>query len=622
MSKDGILKRIIGNYDECFDRQMFLKCNFVGRFFPIALLLCWLASSWYTVAYGQISVGGENDSSNLPPIGTVRYGNIEVAWVRSPADNRKLFQVAAPTIADRDKTIGDRQPVEVRARTIQALLRLAVTRVRGDVRAKLLEPQSSKIDNSAPKVLVSTLNQRPVAQIKIDASFRPLTIATVTQTDVDFYSQTPEQIVRGWQEILVAEIERVKYLASPQVIRNRLWQAIAILIAAVVLSSLIGLMNWWLGRKYEQLKRRYEAGITVCKLDTAKMQTESVDVRKLDPLDASAATFTRVTNLFKRQKNLQNLLYVYKSLRWFLVWMAIIGWYLTVYIISTRLPVLMRWSGAILSQPLKLLAIWFLIGLSIQIAKNFIHRSTDAWKANSYLTFGESQRKSLRLTTIATALEGFTSVAFILLGTLVTLTLFNISTSSILAGGAVIGLAISFGTQNLVQDVVNGCLILLEDRFAVGDVIIVNGLDGFVEGFNLRITQLRNPEGELITIPNSAIAEVRNLTRLWSRVDFTIEVAYDNDPDKVLEVLEEVAQQMYRSPDWQDKFPAPPEILGIESLSHEGMLVRVWIKTAPLQQWIVGREYRLRVRRAFKQHNIVIGRPQWITYSAKLNRDS
>ncbi len=153
----------------------------------------------------------------------------------------------------------------------------------------------------------------------------------------------------------------------------------------------------------------------------------------------------------------------------------------------------------------------------------------------------------------------------------------------------------------------------------MGDVIIINGMDGFVEDFNLRLTQLRNPEGQLITIPNSAIAEVRNLTRLWSRVDFTIEVAYENDPDKVLAVLESVAQSMYHSPEWQDKLPEPPEILGIENLSHTGMLVRVWIKTAPLQQWLVGREYHLRVRRTFAQHNIVIGRPQWISYSATLN---
>ena len=302
-----------------------------------------------------------------------------------------------------------------------------------------------------------------------------------------------------------------------------------------------------------------------------------------------------------------------------MLWLVILSWYFGLYAITTRLPILMRWSENILSQPLQLLGIWFLVSLLIQISRTVIHHSINAWKANPYINLGESQRKSLRLTTIATALKGFTAFVFILLGIALTLTLFNISTGSILAGGAVIGLAISFGTQNLIKDVVNGCLILLEDLFAVGDVIAINEMNGLVEGFNLRITQLRDSEGQLITIPNSSIAEVRNLTRLWSRVDFTIEVAYENDPDLVLQVLEEVAKEMYHSRDWQEKLPSSPKVLGIERLSHTGMLVRVWLVTAPLQQWVVGREYRLRVRRAFEKYNIAIGRPQWINYGLPLN---
>ncbi|MEL6928437.1 MAG: mechanosensitive ion channel family protein, partial [Cyanobacteria bacterium J06600_6] len=364
-----------------------------------------------------------------------------------------------------------------------------------------------------------------------------------------------------------------------------------------------------------------EAGIEASKLATTEIQSDRsppLDTKHPAPI-TDRLNISSSDDIFVQQKTLQRRLGIYKSLRWLLVWSIIIGWYLSIYYITTRLPLLMQWSEAILSKPLKLLAIWFLLGLLLQIAKTLIDRSTDAWKANPYLTFGETQRKSLRLTTIAEALKGLFAVGFVVLGIILTLTLFNISTSSILAGGAVIGLAISFGTQNLIKDVLNGCLILLEDRFAVGDIVSIKGMSGLVEGLNLRITQLRDPEGQLITIPNSEILEVKNLTRLCSRVDFSVEVAYENDPDLVLKVLESVAQEMYRNPDWQDKLIDPPEILGIDRLSHTGMLVRVWLKTAPLQQWLVGREYRLRVRRAFEQHGIVIGRPKWVSYRATLN---
>ncbi len=128
-----------------------------------------------------------------------------------------------------------------------------------------------------------------------------------------------------------------------------------------------------------------------------------------------------------------------------------------------------------------------------------------------------------------------------------------------------------------------------------------------MENLNLRVTQLRNGEGQLITIPNSNITDVSNLTRLWSRVDFSIVVAYENDPKQVLGVLRQVSKQLYSEPEWRDRLLETPEVLGIDDLSHTGMLVRVWLKTAPMQQWSVGREFRLRVRQAFEANHIQIG---------------
>jgi moderate conductance mechanosensitive channel len=134
-----------------------------------------------------------------------------------------------------------------------------------------------------------------------------------------------------------------------------------------------------------------------------------------------------------------------------------------------------------------------------------------------------------------------------------------VPTSSILASGAMIDLAISFGSQSLVKDLVNGFLILIEDQFAVWHVIQIDQKTGLVENLNFRVTQLRNSEGELITIPSSAITNVSNLTRLWSRVDFSIVVAYENDPKQVLDLLQQVCQQMYSEPEWRDHLPEPPD---------------------------------------------------------------
>ena len=596
------------------------KLKSLIRLGAIALLVCCSIVAWQAKVWGQFSLIGDNSSSNLPPLEVVRYGSIEVTWVKSPLDNHKLFQIAAPTAIDRSNLQGGRLPVELRAENIEALIWLTIGRIRGDVITKIFRPELARqTPLESVTVITSTLNGRPVIQVKYSENYRPLTIATVTQTDVNFYSQNPEHIVRDWQKSLQQKLDRIEYLYSPPVIRRRLGQAIAILLGVISTSIILASIHWWLGRRLIKLQLQYEAGIEACKSATAKMQTEMQgDSSLVEKTAEEASREIDDPDLFAHQADLEQRLSTQKSLRWLSIWLIILIWYAGVYAITTRLPILMRWSEAVASQPLQLLAVWFAVSLLLEIGKTLIQRSIDVWQDNPYITFGESQRKSLRLTTIATASKGFMTFILVMLGIAIPLSLFNISAGSILAGGAVIGLAISFGTQSLVKDVVNGCLILLEDRFAVGDVIIVNGMDGFVEEFNLRLTQLRNPEGQLITIPNSAIAEVRNLTRLWSRVDFTVEVAYENDPDKVLKVLEETALSMYHSSEWQDKIVNPPEILGIDKLSHAGMLIRVWIETAPLQQWLVGREYRLWVRRAFAQHNITIGRPQWIGYHASL----
>jgi moderate conductance mechanosensitive channel len=151
---------------------------------------------------------------------------------------------------------------------------------------------------------------------------------------------------------------------------------------------------------------------------------------------------------------------------------------------------------------------------------------------------------------------------------------------------------------------------LLEDQYAVGDVIQVGKASGLVENLNLRITQLRNAQGRLITIPNSSIAVVENLSKDWSRVDLAIVVAYDANLDRTIELIKQVGQEMDRSPDWQAKIIEPPQVLGVEDLSNSGVTIRVWIKTQPLQQWNFAREFRRRLKLAMDDCGISIGIPQ------------
>ncbi len=171
-----------------------------------------------------------------------------------------------------------------------------------------------------------------------------------------------------------------------------------------------------------------------------------------------------------------------------------------------------------------------------------------------------------------------------------------------------------------MKDLVNGFLILLEDQYAIGDFITTSTAAGIVENLNLRVTQVRGPDGRLITLPNSLIEQVDNLSRTWSRVDLTIDVAYDTDIDHALRVVRHVAHTLAADPLWQQDILNPTEMVGVEAVTHAGISIRIWIRTRPLQQFPVAREYRRRLRLAFEQEGITIGVPQQVFMERDLNQ--
>uniref|UniRef100_A0ACD5GRU8 Mechanosensitive ion channel family protein n=1 Tax=Desertifilum tharense IPPAS B-1220 TaxID=1781255 RepID=A0ACD5GRU8_9CYAN len=164
---------------------------------------------------------------------------------------------------------------------------------------------------------------------------------------------------------------------------------------------------------------------------------------------------------------------------------------------------------------------------------------------------------ALRFSTFSQVFKGITAVTLGGVGILSILSVVGVNIGPLLAGVGILGLGISFAAQSLIKDTINGFFILLEDQYAVGDVIAVGTVSGLVENMNLRITQLRNAEGRLITVPNSEIAIVENLSKDWSRVDVAIDVSYGSDVDRALSIIDEVAQKMSKEPVWREKIIDP-----------------------------------------------------------------
>lgn len=186
---------------------------------------------------------------------------------------------------------------------------------------------------------------------------------------------------------------------------------------------------------------------------------------------------------------------------------------------------------------------------------------------------------------------------------------FNINIEPLLASAGIAGLAIGFGAQTLVKDVINGFFILVEDQFEVGDTIRAAGVAGTVEEITMRRTTLRDADGTLHILPNSAIQIVSNTTRDWSQATLHVSVDYTENSERVVGLLQEVAKDFYSDPAFKDDVVAEPQVHGIERVRGTEVDYLVTVKVRPGKQYGVSRDLRRRIKACFEQNKIKAGSP-------------
>ena len=278
------------------------------------------------------------------------------------------------------------------------------------------------------------------------------------------------------------------------------------------------------------------------------------------------------------------------------------------------------WIVTLIRIPLRIGLAVVATYILIRLSNILVARVNSTLSENYVMSRDVRRRMQVRINTITRLVGGIVAVFWIILGVLTALTLIGFNVTPLLAGAGILGLAFSFASQNIIKDALNGFFIIFEDQYAVGDVIDVGNVGGMVENLNLRITQLRDGQGRLITIPNSEIKVVANLSSQWSRAEIDIPVAYQAEIDLALELIAKVAREMEQESDWHEQIIEPPEVLGVDNFSDRGSVVRIWIKTEPLKQWAVAREFRRRLQKTFEQYNIplpVPGQKLWLQQDGK-----
>jgi small-conductance mechanosensitive channel len=190
----------------------------------------------------------------------------------------------------------------------------------------------------------------------------------------------------------------------------------------------------------------------------------------------------------------------------------------------------------------------------------------------------------------------------------------GLDVTPILAGAGIVGLAVGFGAQNLVRDVITGFFLVLENQVRVGDVAVVNGTGGLVEAITFRTVVLRDLAGVVHVFPNGAITTLANMTKGWSGYVIDVGVAYKEDTDRVVEVMTEVAEDLRKDSRFGPSILEPIEIFGVDDFKESGVTIKARLKTVPIQQWNVGREYRRRLKKAFDARGIEIPFPHRSLY--------
>ncbi|MUL35871.1 mechanosensitive ion channel family protein [Gloeocapsopsis dulcis] len=465
-------------------------------------------------------------------------------------DGRRLFQIAAP----------------------RATLQQRVDEI--EQRLQTISQDYFQSDSDELQVVAKPAEENKLPVIYVNE--QPL--LTVTDLDAQVQQEDdPFSLAKRLAQSLEQNLRRAKQERQPETLQRQGAIAAGIFLGVVVTS-------WGIRRWYWRLKQQ--------------------PVTFATPQATNPVT-TQLTR--QRHRNIeevqQRLFQLTQSFVWGGGTLVILGLFPFTRIVQT-------WIFTALTIPFTLVIVGLGTYVVIRLSYILIDQFTAAFASNALLTSEDALRLQMRVSTISGVTKSIATLSGVIIGALIALTALGVNIAPILAGAGLIGVAVSLASQNLIKDAINGFLIIVEDQYALGDVIAVGEVGGLVENLNLRITQLRDAEGRLITIPNSEIKIVANLSSRWSRADLNIPVAYHADIDQVLKLINQVGVEMTQDIRWMEHILETPQVLGVENFGDRGLVVRVWIKTQPLKQWDIAREYRRRLKIVFDKEGIPIPFPQ------------
>lgn len=259
-------------------------------------------------------------------------------------------------------------------------------------------------------------------------------------------------------------------------------------------------------------------------------------------------------------------------------------------------------------------AVVLVVAVVSTFALEFLIKKITEWLTRKDLNAIRESRSTLQIKTLSNLIRWIGNIAIIVLASYIILDAFGVNVMPILAGFSVMGVAVGFASQYLIRDIITGIVLLIEGQYAVNDVVKIGNEAGLVEEINLRVTKLRDLSGRLIFVPNGEVKTVINFTKDFSYALIDIGVAYKENIDKVIEELKKIGSEMRKDSSCMHFITADLEMLGVEEFADSQVTLRLRIKTLPIKQWEVAREFRRRVKNRFDELGIEIPFPHRTVY--------
>lgn len=258
----------------------------------------------------------------------------------------------------------------------------------------------------------------------------------------------------------------------------------------------------------------------------------------------------------------------------------------------------------LLQSSIRVAVVLVLSFAAMELSGLFIHRLLDGLARNAV-----HERRAAQLNTLLPVLKGVAHTAIVITAAMMLLSETGVKIGPLLAGAGVVGIAVGFGAQTLVKDFLTGVFLIVEDIVSVGDIVRIGDSGGLVEEMTVRTIRLRDFDGTLHVFPYGEAQVIHNLTKSFSCYVFTLRVSYNSDIDRALEVMGAVGAEMMSDPEYRDRILEPIEVVGVDGLAESAVLLKARLKTRPMQQWTVGREYNRRIKLAFDAAGISIPYP-------------